>query len=172
MTGMPTGGMLSRHERLVIQALLQGGVESAAEVLGMSEPETECWIAELMWFGDGRAYLARMLDARAVGLLAPKAMATVAELMNKGSDRARLAAAQMALQVVGLMRPGVDTTVAAKAAQQAVQASPMAGLDMAGMSAAELLAKIETIEGSLAEEPAPVAPAPGEPPDEELVANW
>jgi len=153
------GGMLSRHERDVVQALLQGGVAGAARVLGMTEGRAEAWIAELMWHGDGRAYLARMLDARAVGLLAPKAMATVAALMDdeKAAGRTRLAAAQLALQVVGLLRPGVDTAVAAKAAQQAADDPRMAGLDLGGLSAADLLARIETIEGSLAEEPLPTA---------------
>ena len=142
MTLRPTlgmGGMLSRHERDVIQALLVGGVPAAAKALNMTEIRAEAWVAELMWHGDGRAYLAKMLDARAVGLLAPKAMSTVAALMDdeRVAGRTRLAAAQLALQVVGLLRPGVDTTMAAKAAQQASQDVRMSGLDFAGLSAEE-----------------------------------
>jgi hypothetical protein len=71
------------------------------------------------------------------------------------AGRTRLAAAQLALQVVGLLRPGVDTAVAAQAAQRASQDVRITGQEFAGLTAEELLNRIETIEGSLAEETLP-----------------
>jgi hypothetical protein len=144
------GGNLNEHDRAVVQALAHGGIPEAARVLGTNEVLAERHVAELMHAADGRAFLARLLDARAVGVLAPLALTTVTELMKTAaSDKTRLAAAQIALQVCGILGSSAGMSGAAKASDQAAQAEAAQGASYKGASTRELLARVEEMEREL-----------------------
>ena len=151
-SGTP-GGNLTERERAVLQELSKGGLTGVATMLNVDEARAERMVCDAMWGHDARAYLAGLLDARVVGLLAPKAVETVLDMMtNASSDRSRLTAAQMALQLVGVLGTGGGTQAAVAAAEAQAAAKRGAGAAFEGASARELLAKVEELEAAMAGE--------------------
>jgi hypothetical protein len=162
----PAGGGLIEEERLLLAELARQGPKKLAEQRGVSETVLDARLAELMHRADARAFLARCMDARVVGILAPTALDTALELMNKAaSDRTRLAAARLAFELVGVLGGGAQggMPAAVKGAEHAAAQAARMGTTGAftGASPEDLLKQIEAIEAKIVEGTAEELPPAG-----------
>jgi len=153
----PPGDGLLESERLTLTELSRIGAKALAEQRGMPEALLEARLAELMYRPEARAFLARCMDARVVGILAPAALKTTLDLLERAAnDRTRLAAARLAYELMGVLGRGdagmpAAAVAAGLAAQQARRSGGAEALK--GLPAAELLAKIEELEEGLKDQP-------------------